>query len=83
MCATLDVSILTTVIMDFLTGFSPADLIETSLLATLLLERVLEYVNPVLKNRIGDTVAGTVLKAISDGRLDKDEVKGIAEKLGN
>lgn len=69
--------------MDFLTGFSPADLIETSLLATLLLERVLEYVNPVLKNRIGDTVAGTVLKALADGRIDKDEVKEVIEKFGN
>lgn len=67
--------------MDFLTGFSPADLIETSLLATLLLERVLEYVNPVLKNRIGDTVAGTVLKALADGRLDKEEIKEVVEKL--
>ena len=69
--------------MDFLTGFSPADLIETSLLATLLLERVLEYVNPVLKNRIGDTVAGTVLKALADGRLDKEEIKEVVEKFGN
>ena len=69
--------------MDLLTGFSPADIIETSLLATLLLERVLEYVNPVLKNRIGDTVAGTVLKALADGRIDKNEVKEVIEKFGN
>ena len=79
----IDVIITTRTIMDFLTGFSPADVIETSLLATLLIERVLEYVNPVLKNRIGDTVAGTVLKALADGRLDKKEVQEVIQKLGN
>jgi hypothetical protein len=68
--------------MDFLNSLPVADVVESSILLALLIDRALAWINPKLATvEQVAPVSAEVLKALVDMRLERDELKKIAKAI--